>query len=164
MTNDAKSPLALEADAVVELFAGPERAIASTKTFTSSCHALAQFALGAERRSHSAGLDELPDVIDRTADWALSSELADRNTQRAARGLTVVGRGIGYASAAEIALKIREVTGMRCEAYSAPDYLHGPIGADGDGRDVARRGDRRDGRRDRDESHRTVQPRVACEL
>ena len=54
----------------------------------------------------------------------------------APRGLTVVGRGIGYASAAEIALKIREVTGVRCEAYSAPDFLHGPIGADGDGATV----------------------------
>src|ERR1700722_11647508 len=38
VTNDATSPLALEGDAVIELFAGPERAIASTKTFTSSCH------------------------------------------------------------------------------------------------------------------------------
>src|ERR1035441_71567 len=31
-TNDANSALALEGDSVVELFAGPERAIASTKT------------------------------------------------------------------------------------------------------------------------------------
>jgi len=57
---------------------------------------------------------------------------ADFATERRG-GLTVVGRGIGYASAAEISLKIREVTGIRSEAYSAPDYLHGPIGADGQG-------------------------------
>jgi glucosamine--fructose-6-phosphate aminotransferase (isomerizing) len=35
--------------------------------------------------------------------------------------------------AAEIALKIREVTGIRAESFSAADYLHGPIGADGRG-------------------------------
>jgi glucosamine--fructose-6-phosphate aminotransferase (isomerizing) len=131
VTNDAASALALEADAIVELLAGPERAIASTKTFTSSCHALAQF-VSALKGTDLEGLDALPDIIDSTADWALTHELPT-TLLNAPKGLTVVGRGIGYASAAEIALKIREVTGVRCEAYSAPDFLHGPIGADGDG-------------------------------
>jgi glutamine---fructose-6-phosphate transaminase (isomerizing) len=130
-TNDARSALALEADHVVELSAGAERAIASTKTFTSSCHALAQFVAALSGRSLD-GLDTLADVIDRAADWALASDLPT-SLLNAAGGLTVVGRGIGYASAAEISLKIREVTGIRAEAYSAPDYLHGPIGADGHG-------------------------------
>jgi len=130
-TNDVTSALALEGDCVVELFAGPERAIASTKTFTTSCHALAQF-VSALRSQPLPGLATLPDVIDATADWALSHDLPT-SLLNAPRGLTVVGRGIGYAVAAEIALKIREVTGVRCEAYSAPDFLHGPIGADGNG-------------------------------
>jgi glucosamine--fructose-6-phosphate aminotransferase (isomerizing) len=134
VTNDANSPLALEGESVVELFAGPERAIASTKTFTSSCHALAQF-VSALNTEPLAGLDAVADIVDRSADWALASELPTA-LLNAPRGLTVVGRGIGYASAAEIALKIREVTGVRCEAYSAPDFLHGPIGADGDGATV----------------------------
>jgi glutamine---fructose-6-phosphate transaminase (isomerizing) len=131
VTNDANSALALESDATLELFAGPERAIASTKTFTASCHALAQFVSALGERS-LPGLEDLADVIDTCADWALSSALPT-SLLNAPHGLTVVGRGIGYATAAEIALKIREVTGVRCEAYSAPDFLHGPIGADGDG-------------------------------
>jgi glucosamine--fructose-6-phosphate aminotransferase (isomerizing) len=131
VTNDATSPLALEGEHVVELFAGPERAIASTKTFTSSCHALAQFVAALGGRDLD-GLDALPDIVDRTAAWALSTQLPT-TLLNAAGGLTVVGRGVGYASAAEISLKIREVTGLRSEAYSTPDYLHGPIGADGDG-------------------------------
>jgi glucosamine--fructose-6-phosphate aminotransferase (isomerizing) len=130
-TNDSNSPLALEGESVVELFAGPERAIASTKTFTSSCHALAQF-VSALSGEALRGLDTLPDLIERVAQWALSCELP-ASILNAVGGLTVVGRGIGYASAAEISLKIREVTGIRSEAYSAPDFLHGPIGADGDG-------------------------------
>jgi glucosamine--fructose-6-phosphate aminotransferase (isomerizing) len=48
-------------------------------------------------------------------------------------GLTVVGRGLGLSAAEECALKIREVAGIRAEAYAAPDFLHGPIGADGTG-------------------------------
>jgi len=130
VTNDANSALALEGDSVIELFAGHERAIASTKTFTSSCHALAQFVSALSTRP-LRGLESLPDVIDRTADWALTQSLPT-SLLNAPRGLTVVGRGIGFAVAAEVALKIREVTGVRCEAYSAPDYLHGPIGADGE--------------------------------
>lgn len=130
-TNDAATPLALEGDAVVELFSGPERAIASTKTFTSSCHALAQFVAAIDEKP-LPGLESLPDALDAAAQWALSNAMPTE-LLNAPRGLTVVGRGIGYAVAAEVALKIREVTGVRCEAYSAPDYLHGPIGADGEG-------------------------------
>jgi len=130
VTNDASSPLALASDHVLELFAGPERAIASTKTLSTTWHALAQLveALGSEPLE---GLHELPDVVERTAVWALQEELPLGLLN--VTGLTMVGRGVGYAAAAEIALKVREVSGLRAEAYAAPDYLHGPIGADGDG-------------------------------
>ncbi len=131
ITNNATSPLGEAAEFVVELFAGAERAIASTKTFTASCHALAQF-VSALSGSRLEGLDDIPDVIERTAQWALNAPLPVE-TLNATHGLTVVGRGIGYASAAEISLKIREVTGLRSESYSVPDFLHGPVGADGVG-------------------------------
>lgn len=130
ITNDASSPLALASDHVLELLAGPERAIASTKTLSSTWHALAQLveALGS---SPLEGLSELPDIVDRTANWALQEQLPLGLLD--VKGLTIIGRGVGYAAAAEIALKVREVSGVRAEAYAAPDYLHGPIGADGDG-------------------------------
>jgi len=130
ITNDATSPLALASDHVIELRAGHERAIASTKTFSTTWHALAQLveALGSEPL---AGMDVLADAVERTAHWALEQSLPLELLD--VRGLTMVGRGVGYAVAAEIALKVREVTGVRAEAYAAPDFLHGPIGADGEG-------------------------------
>ncbi len=130
VTNDTSSPLALASDHVLELLAGPERAIASTKTLSTTWHALAQLveALGSQRLE---GLRELPDVVERTAAWALREELPLDLLNVV--GLTILGRGVGYAAAAEIALKVREVSGVRAEAYAVPDYLHGPIGADGDG-------------------------------
>jgi glucosamine--fructose-6-phosphate aminotransferase (isomerizing) len=131
VTNDATSELAVVADSVIELFAGAERALASTKTFTSSCHALAQF-VAALRGGPLDGLDSLPDDIDRVTQWALATTLPVEDFD-VASGLTVVGRGIGYAAAKEISIKIREVTGIRSEPYAAPDFLHGPIGADGAG-------------------------------
>ncbi len=47
--------------------------------------------------------------------------------------LTAVGRGTGFATASETALKIREVARIRAEAYAVPDLLHGPIAANGPG-------------------------------
>jgi glucosamine--fructose-6-phosphate aminotransferase (isomerizing) len=82
--------------------------------------------------SELAGLDELPDVVERVVEATLATTLPLAQLD-APRGLTVVGRGIGAAVAAEISLKVREVTGIRAEGYAASDFAHGPIGADGDG-------------------------------
>jgi glucosamine--fructose-6-phosphate aminotransferase (isomerizing) len=131
ITNDISSPLALSSDFTLQLATGPERAIASTKTFSATWQALSQL-LEAMSGTELEGLDALPDVIDATVQWALNNDLA-LDLIDVARGITVVGRGIGAAVADEIALKIREVSGIRAESYAVADYLHGPIGADGDG-------------------------------
>ena len=44
-------------------------------------------------------------------------------------GATVVARGVNYGTAFEIALKIRELSGLFVEAYSPADLMHGPIAA-----------------------------------
>jgi glutamine---fructose-6-phosphate transaminase (isomerizing) len=131
LTNDVDSPLAGAADLVIDLAAGPERAIASTKTFSSSWHALAQI-VSTLRATPLEGLATLPDLVERVSQWALDADLPVEVLD-AEGGLTVVGRGIGFAVAAEISLKIREVTGIRSEAFAAADFVHGPIGADGSG-------------------------------
>ena len=46
-------------------------------------------------------------------------------------GGTVVARGVNYGTAFEIALKIRELSGLLFEAYSAADLMHGPVAAIG---------------------------------
>ena len=131
VTNYDDSPLALASTHVLTLETGPELAIASTKTFSATWHALAQL-VGALRGEALEGIDSLPLVVGRTVDWALSADLAV-STLDAPGGMTVVGRGVGFAAAQEIALKIREVAGLRAESYAVADYLHGPIGADGEG-------------------------------
>jgi glutamine---fructose-6-phosphate transaminase (isomerizing) len=130
ITNDRTSPLASAAELVIELAAGPELAIASSKTFSATWHALAQLVEALKGRALE-GLDELPDLVERTVAWALAMNLPVE-TMNTSGGLTIVGRGVGQSVAAEIALKIREVAGIRSESFAAPDYLHGPIGAGGD--------------------------------
>lgn len=130
LTNDSKSSLAECSDVVLELRAGLEEAIASTKTFSATWHSLAQL-VDAMSVNSLEGMDDVPEVVERVAIWALTTTLPLDLLDVA--GLTMVGRGVGYAVASEIALKVREVSGVRAESYAAPDYLHGPVGADGEG-------------------------------
>ena len=133
ITNDVDSPLAQQADVVIPLLVGEEVSLAATKTMLASLQAAAQFvqALVGER-DDLPHANELPAMIATTSRWALE-HVESVVDQLSLDGLTVVGRGLGLSAAAECALKIREVAGVRAEAYAAPDLLHGPIGADGSG-------------------------------
>ena len=129
ITNDVESPLALAADEVIALEAGDERAVAATKTYVNSLGAIAL--LFATATDDSAALGELERV---PAHLALQLERSWDDVQRLDRlgelhGGTVVARGVNYATAYEIALKIRELSGMLFEAYSSADLMHGPIAA-----------------------------------
>jgi glutamine---fructose-6-phosphate transaminase (isomerizing) len=129
VTNDTSSPLAQAADEVLALEAGEELAVAATKTYVNSLGAIAL--LFATATDDSAALDELAGV---PAHLALQLERSWDDVQRLDRlgelhGGTVVARGVNFATAYEIALKIRELSGMLFEAYSSADLMHGPIAA-----------------------------------
>jgi glucosamine--fructose-6-phosphate aminotransferase (isomerizing) len=63
--------------------------------------------------------------LERSRASAESLELLD--------GGTVVARGVNYGTSFEIALKIRELSGLLFEAYSGADLMHGPVAAIGPG-------------------------------
>ena len=131
ITNDPESPLARASDHVLELAAGSERAVAATKTYTTSLLAIARLSLALDPDPEgAAALAAVPEamraVLDADADVAaLASELA------AAPGsferCVVVGRGYEYATAREWALKLKELGQVFADPYSAADFLHGPI-------------------------------------
>ena len=133
ITNDVASPLAAAADEVLALEAGDERAVAATKTYLNSLGAIAL--LFAVSTGDGGALDELERI---PAHIALQLERSWDDARRLDRlgelqGGTVVARGVNYATAFEIALKIRELSGLLFEAYSAADLMHGPIAAVGSG-------------------------------
>ncbi len=129
ITNAVDSPLAQNCNLVIGLEVGPELAIASTKTFTATAQTLAQIASTLGERPLPE-LERFASYVAAVVEFALNAELP-LHLLNQERGFTVVGRGVGFAAAAEISLKIREVTGIKAEAYSAADFVHGPIGADG---------------------------------
>lgn len=127
VTNDTASPLAQTADAVIDLCAGPERAVAATKTYTNSLTAMALLSYGLHSdASMLTAIQNLPAWVERTL--ALTLPLMGRMERY--RFMThgeVIGRGYNYCTAFEIALKIKELTGVTTEPYSSADFLHGPI-------------------------------------
>jgi glucosamine--fructose-6-phosphate aminotransferase (isomerizing) len=129
LTNDATSPLAQQADSVLPLNAGEERAVAATKTYLNSVGAAALlFAAIAQDDVALGELRGMPAILERQI--ALSLETAPPIEEyRESVGATVVARGVNYGTAFEIALKIRELSGLVVEAYSPADLLHGPIAA-----------------------------------
>lgn len=127
VTNDATSPLAQAADAVVDLAAGEELAVPATKTFTAS---VAAFAMLAEALGdggwHAGDWEALPDQVaavlaDPRPPRRVAADLAD------AAGLVTVGRGFLYGVALEAALKLKETTSILAHGYSSADLRHGPI-------------------------------------
>jgi glucosamine--fructose-6-phosphate aminotransferase (isomerizing) len=128
LTNVPDSPLAHEADAVLALEAGEERAVAATKTYLNSLGAIAMLFAAVDGPVAEAELARMPGVLEEQIELSIATappldEYGD------AVGATVVARGVNYGTAFEIALKIRELSGLVVEAYSPADLMHGPIAA-----------------------------------
>ena len=131
LTNDPDSALATAAEAVLPLRAGPEQAVAATKTYTNQVAALGLLAahtagLGArfaEEVRATAGLltSLVPAAQARITNVAVSFAFAGR--------MFVIGRGAEFATAREIALKLLETCRVAAEPLTATDLAHGPIAA-----------------------------------
>jgi glucosamine--fructose-6-phosphate aminotransferase (isomerizing) len=127
ITNSPDSPLGLAADFVIALHAGEERAVAATKTYTSQLMALAL--LSASMAEDGEMLNVLRQIPDRMAEVLKMSETIARAAERYRymKVCVVIGRGFNYATAFEMALKIKELTYVLAEPYSSADFLHGPV-------------------------------------
>jgi glucosamine--fructose-6-phosphate aminotransferase (isomerizing) len=131
LTNDPTSELAAEAEAVIPLAAGAERAVAATKTYLTELAALALLAghAAGEGRRIANGvlavaelLDELiPPLAARIASVALPFAYVGR--------MFLIGRGAEFATAREIALKLLETCRIAAQPLTATDLAHGPMAA-----------------------------------
>ena len=133
ITNEPASELAAAAEHVVELEAGPERAVAATKTYLAEIAVIALLsgALAGDARSRRE-LAALPGALraalgaeDAVERLAVAYAAEDR--------CVVLARGIQYATAREWALKLKELAGVLADPYSAADFQHGPIALIGEG-------------------------------
>ena len=127
ITNDSESPLAKTSDHIIPLHVGKEKAVAATKTYTSSLTALAMLSVGFDPdQERQKALQKISEVIEKSlADFTKTAENAAR--YRYMEHSVVIGRGYNYCTAFEIALKVKELTRVVTVPYSSADFAHGPI-------------------------------------
>jgi glucosamine--fructose-6-phosphate aminotransferase (isomerizing) len=131
ITNDASSELAREADAVIELRAGHEQAVAATKTYSNQVAALGLLAAYAAGQGEvfAAGIRAVSETIPQLV-RSVEARIASVATPFAYAGrMFVVGRGAEFATAREIALKLLETCRIAAEPLTATDLAHGPVAA-----------------------------------
>jgi glucosamine--fructose-6-phosphate aminotransferase (isomerizing) len=131
VTNHPESPLAAAVDLLVPCHAGEELSVAATKTYVAELTALAAV-LGeaAEDRELVEALPRLPEAaaaaVAAGEAWLAGSGSPVGVFSEGSNAL-VVGRGYNYATALEIALKLKEAAQLFADGYSTADLMHGPI-------------------------------------
>ena len=136
ITNNELSQSAVLADATLDIRAGAEIGVASTKCLTNSILALYLVAsyVGRARGLISGGqvtrmvddLARLPSLISRALETDNSVQEIARRLYRTNNYL-YLGRGISYPVAMEGALKLKEISYCHAEGYQAGEMKHGPI-------------------------------------
>jgi len=127
ITNEIKSPLANASDFVLDIQAGPEKAVAATKTYTAELMAIAILSAAlSDDQQDWAELNKVSWWIEEALKHdTLIAQAVQR--YRYMDQTVVLGRGFNYATAFEWALKLKELTYIIAEPYSSADFLHGPI-------------------------------------
>lgn len=140
VTNVVASAITRLSDAVLYLQAGPEIGVVATKTFISSVTVL--YLLGlylgqykgrvAAEPLHEIldALEQIPEQTERILDRAKSAQdeiepLAKRFST--ASSMMFIGRGVGYPTALEGALKLKEISYIHAEGFPAGELKHGSI-------------------------------------
>jgi glucosamine--fructose-6-phosphate aminotransferase (isomerizing) len=126
ITNEARSPMAQLVDEVFLERAGKQRTVAATKTYTGQLLLMYLLASALGSQVTLRGISEIPDRVDEAL--KLENELRHLvERYRYMRQCVVIARGINYANAREMALKLMETCRVAAEPFSSADFLHGPI-------------------------------------
>ena len=142
VVNVTTSSIAREADAILDIAAGPEIGVASTKAFTGQLLSLLGIALKAGYEHGVLSEAQLSELVhDISSLPRLISETVKLENQAQEIGTSLVhakhayflGRGILYPIALEGALKLKEISYIHAEGYAAGELKHGPIALIDDG-------------------------------
>ena len=135
IVNVVGSTIAREADGGIYMHAGPEIGVASTKAFVSTLAVLTLLAvhLGRMRMLSARRSLEILHAL-QAVPAQLETILAQNETIRRlaqkyarARDFFFLGRGYTFPIALEGALKLKEISYIHAEGYSAAEMKHGPI-------------------------------------
>ena len=134
--NTRGSTIPRESDAALYLHVGPEIAVASTKAYLgqiAACYLLGLFLAQVrgnlypdEIAALMGDLERIPDQIQQVLDNSGQIErLADQ--MQDVTSVLFLGRHVGYPTAMEGALKLKEIAYIHAEGFAAGELKHGPI-------------------------------------
>ncbi len=126
ITNEANSPMVAFVDETLLMHGGRERAVAATKTFTGQMMLFYMLAAALADGPQPWSCDAIPEFANRALEQQPAIlELVQRYVFM--ENCVVVGRGLAYANAYELALKLMETCYVVAERFSSADFLHGPV-------------------------------------
>jgi glucosamine--fructose-6-phosphate aminotransferase (isomerizing) len=134
--NTNGSTIGRESDAVLYTHAGPEIAVASTKAFATQLIAMYLIGLEIGKRLDNLSKKEVNAIVEQLS--ALPAKVEQvLETVEPLRELTrkfkdvesvlFLGRHVGYPTALEGALKLKELAYMHAEGFAGGELKHGPI-------------------------------------
>ena len=136
ISNIVDSSLARESDAVIYTRAGLEVSVASTKAFVAQVAALELLALRLAQLRDTMpasdidaiflGLNAVPGQVATALERRANVEDVAKQLL-GARDFFFLGRHVGYPTALEGALKLKELTYLHAEGYPAGELKHGPL-------------------------------------
>ena len=136
VTNAAGSALEATADFCLSQEAGKESAVAASKTFSSQMMVLALLvARWSGDEALLGALNSVPALIEDVLENQTAIARAALRLTHAESGY-VLGRGLSYGPALEVALKLKETSYLHTQAYSSAEFQHGPIAAVGTGEPI----------------------------
>jgi len=134
--NTNGSTIGRESDAVLYTHAGPEIAVASTKAFATQLIAMYLIGLEIARQLENLSKKEISKITDQLTQLPAKVEQV-LETVEPLRELTrkfkdvesvlFLGRHVGYPTALEGALKLKELAYMHAEGFAGGELKHGPI-------------------------------------
>ncbi len=126
ITNEPKSPMARLVKEVFLVRAGPQKSVAATKTYTGQLVLIYLLAFALGGRLTLEAISEIPDRAQ--AALGIANEIQTLvERYRFMRQCAVVARGLNFANALELSLKLIETCYVVAERFSSADFLHGPI-------------------------------------
>lgn len=124
LLNTVLSPLSEAAEQVLPLAAGPEQAVAATKSFVASLVAVAAIHAG---QTGDRALQEELLALPQALRSQMGGPRQDLRALAGKRRLFCLGRGLGLAIAGEAALKFKETCLLAAEGASTAEFRHGPL-------------------------------------
>ncbi len=130
ITNVKGSTLSREADHTLILYAGPEIAVASTKAYTAQIAVLALCAVqasGTDEIDILAELSRIANVVEGICVEKTKIEAFTKDYLSEKEHCFYIGRSIDYLTCLEAALKLKEISYIHTEGFSAAELKHGTI-------------------------------------